>query len=208
MTLETNDGRLVVVSGASRSGKTAWTAKQVAKLARVIAWDPEDQWAQLPGFTRITSKAELVKAVQKGGKARLAFVSGGDLKTAFDLWAGCAYYWGRYHGGCVAVAEELADVTTPGKAPGNWGLLIRRGLKRGISIYPISQRWAEADKTAFGNASEFVCFRNSSTVDIDYIAKRTRINSALLNELKPFEYVTYDVATGAQSRQKLAFNKK
>lgn len=208
MTLQTTDGRLVVVSGASRSGKTAWAVKEVASLPRVIVWDPEDQWSQLRGFRRITGKSELLAAIQKPGNARLAFVPGGDLRGVFDLWAGCAYYWGRYHGGCAVVAEELADVTTPGKAPGNWGLLIRRGLKRGISIYPISQRWAEADKTAFGNASEFVIFRNSSALDVDYLAKRTRLDAATIASLKPLEFVRYDPATGNQSREKLTFRKK
>lgn len=208
MSLETVDGKIVIISGRSRSGKTAYLVKRVGKEGRVIAWDPEDQWSTLTGFKRIGSKAELLAAVQKGGNERLAFVPSGDLKTAFDLWAGCAFYWGRYHGPCHAVAEELADVSSPSKAPGNWGILIRRGLKRGISIYPISQRWAEADKTAFGNASEFVCFGASSAMDVEYIARRTRMNEAELNGLQTFEYLTYDVATGKQSRQKLTFRKK
>lgn len=203
MTLQTVESRIVVVGGASQTGKTTYTVNQVKKLDRVIVWDTEDQWSVLPGFKKITSKAELLQAIQKKGKARIAFVPSGDIKKIFDLWAGCAYYWGRYHGGCVVVAEELADVTSPGKAPGNWGILIRRGLKRGISIYAISQRWAEADKTAVGNASEFVCFRMSSVLDIDYIAKRTRIDSAPLLALKPYEFVQYKVATGLQTQKKL-----
>lgn len=208
MTLETSDGRLVIVSGKSRSGKTAWTAKEVGKLQRVIAWDPEDQWSKLPGFKRITSKPELLAAIQKAGGARLAFVSGGDLKTGFDFWAGAAYYWGRYHGGAVAVAEELADVTTPGKAPGNWGVLIRRGLKRGITIYALSQRWAEADKTAFGNASEYVIFTSASKLDIEYLSKRTRLEPGLLADLKPLDYVRYNPDTGSMQRDRLAFRKR
>lgn len=208
MSLETVDGRLYVIGGASRSGKTAWTVKEVAKQARVIVWDAEEQWATLPGFKKITTRAELLKAIHLKGNARLAFVPSGDLKSLFDLWAGCAYYWGRYHGGCHVVAEELADVTSPGKAPGNWGLLIRRGLKRGVSIYAISQRWAEADKTAIGNASQFVCFRMSSTLDIAYVAKRTRINADEMLGLKPLEYVTYDVASGQQTKNKLTFRRK
>lgn len=208
MSLQTDDGKIVILSGASRSGKTAYTVKRIGKEARVIAWDPEDQWANLPGFKKITSKAELLKAVQRPGNARLAYVASGDLKTAFDLWAGCVFFWGRYHGACHAVAEELADVSSPSKAPGNWGILIRRGLKRGISIYPISQRWAEADKTAFGNASEFVCFRASSEMDVDYIARRTRLNAAELSSLKPLEYMTYNTGTGEQTKNKLTFRKK
>jgi hypothetical protein len=87
-------------------------------------------------------------------------------------------------------------------------VLVRRGLKRGIDIYAISQRWAEADKTAFGNASEYICFRMSSALDIEYVAKRTRIDADKLSGLKPLEYIRYDAATGAHEQQRLTFRKK
>lgn len=202
--MKTEDGRLYVISGASRSGKTAWTKKQVAKLARVCAWDPEDQWGQLRGWRRVTTKAELLRALQNAGPLKVAYVAGGDLKAGFDFWAGCIQYAGRYHGGLAAIAEELADVTTPSKAPGNWGILLRRGLKRGISIFAISQRWAEADKTAIGNASEFVVFRTSGE-DARYMARKTRIPQEELDALAPLEFVRLDALTGEKTRGKLKF---
>ena len=88
-----------------------------------------------------------------------------------------------------------------------WGLLLRRGLKRGISIYAISQRWAEADKTAIGNASEFVLFRMSSGDDIAYMSRKTRVPVADLENLKPLEFVRYQV-TGETERGKLTFPTK
>ena len=202
--LQTEDGRLYVVGGASRSGKTAYTVRQVKSAPRAIVWDVEDQWAKLPGWQRITTRAQLFQAVQKPGTARLAFVAGGDIKTAFDFWAGCAFFWGRYHGPCIAVAEELADVTTPSKAPGNWGVLLRRGLKRGITIWAISQRWAEADKTAMGNASEFVVFRASSADDAAYFARKTRMTAAEIDDLQPLEFIRM-TSTGEKKRGKLRF---
>lgn len=205
--MQTDDGRLIVIAGASRSGKTAYTARRVRQERRIIVWDPEDQWARLPGFRRITSKGDLFNAIQKPGPAKLAYVAGGDLKSGFEFWAGCAFHWGRYQGPCAAVAEELADVTSQSKAPGAWGILLRRGLKRGIDIYAISQRWAEADKTAIGNASEFVMFRMASGDDIAYMARKTRISVADLDGLKPLEYVRLDSATGERERKKLTFSR-
>ncbi len=202
--METSDGRLIVIAGASRSGKTAYTVRQVKREKRIIAWDPEDQWARLPGWRRVTSRAELLSAVGKPGPARLAYVAGGKIREAFDFWAACAQYWGRYLGPCVAIAEELADVTSSAKAPGAWGILLRRGLKRGITIYAISQRWAEADKTAIGNASEFVLFRMSSGDDIAYMSRKTRVPVSELDGLQPLEYVRYTV-TGEFERGKLKF---
>lgn len=204
-TLKTDDGRLVVVGGASRSGKTAYVRKRTAADRRIIAWDPEDQWAQLRGWRRVTTRKELLKAIEGKGRLQLAYVVGGDLKAEFDFWAGCVQYAGRYVEPLVCVAEELADVTTPAKAPGNWGILLRRGLKRGITIYAISQRWAEADKTAIGNASEFVLFRQASGDDVLYLSRKTRVPATELENLKPLDFVHYDAATGAIERGRLRF---
>lgn len=214
--MQTADGKLYVVAGASRSGKTAWTRKATAKERRVCAWDPEDQWAQLPGWTRVTTRAELLKALEKRGPCKVAYVAGGDLRAEFDFWAGCVMYSGRYVEPLAAIAEELADVTSVAKAPGNWGILLRRGLKRGISIYALSQRWAEADKTAVGNASVFVLFRCSSGDDVRYLARKTRIPEAEIDALetvfypdgqrvKEAPFVKIEVATKKVERGRLRF---
>lgn len=196
--MKTEDGRLVIVSGASRSGKTAWVRQQTKAARRVIVWDIEAQWCELPGFRKVTTQAELFEASGKPGPARLAYVAGGaDLRAEFNFWAACVMLWGRYRGGCVAVAEELADVSTPAKAPQEWGILLRRGLKRGIFIYAISQRWAEADKTAIGNASEFVVFRAAGD-DVAYMARKARIPLEKLEALAPLEYVRADTLGGLQ----------
>lgn len=203
--MKTSDGRLIVVSGASRSGKTAWVKKQTAAKRRVIAWDPEDQWSQLRGYAKVTSRKQLYQAATGKGALKVAYVAGGDLKAEFDFWSQIVMYAGRYVEPLVAIAEELADVTTPSKAPGNWGILLRRGLKRGITIYAISQRWSEADKTAVGNASEFALFRQASGDDVTYLSKKTRVPSSELEGLKPLEFVHYNALNGEISKGKLRF---
>ncbi|MEW6258018.1 MAG: hypothetical protein AB1592_18855 [Pseudomonadota bacterium] len=203
--MKTEDGRLVVVGGASRSGKTAYVRRRVAADRRVIAWDPEDQWAQLRGWQRVTNRRDLLDASMSRGRMHVAYVAGGNLAAEFDFLSGCVMYAGRYVEPLAVIAEELADVTTPAKAPGNWGVLLRRGLKRGITIYAISQRWSEADKTAVGNASEFVLFRQSSADDCRYLSRKTRVPESELNGLRPLEYVKFDAATGQIQRGKLRF---
>lgn len=203
--MKTQDGRLYVIAGASRSGKTAWTKKNVGKARRVFAWDPEAQWCELPGWKKVTTRAQLLAATQAPGPQRVAYVAGGSLQAEFDFWAGCVMYAGRYVAPLDAIAEELADVTTPSKAPGNWGILIRRGLKRGITIWCISQRWSEADKTAVGNASDFVIFRQSSGDDVRYLARKTRVAEIEINDLIPLQFVHMDALTGKINRGKLRF---
>lgn len=202
--MKTNDGRLYVIAGASRSGKTAWTKRAVSKRRRIFAYDPEAQWCELPGWRKVTTRAELLEAMQRPGPARVAYVPGGDIKKEFDFWCGCVFYSTRYVEPTDAIAEELADVSTPAKAPGNWGILLRRGLKRGGNIYAISQRWSEADKTAVGNASMYVCFSMGGD-DIIYMARKTRIPETELEALKPLEFVTIDRLTKEIARGKLTF---
>ena len=203
--MKTQDGRLYVIAGASRSGKTAWTRKQTTRARRVFAWDPEAQWCNLRGFRKVTTRAQLLAAAQAPGPQRVAYVAGGKLAEEFDYFAACAMYAGRYVGPLDVIAEELADVTTPSKAPGNWGILLRRGLKRGINLWCISQRWSEADKTAVGNASDFVIFRQSSGDDVRYLARKTRIAEEEINGLVQLQFVKMDALTGNIERGKLKF---
>lgn len=203
--MKTNDGRLVVIGGASRSGKTVHVKKRTRSDNRIVAWDPEAQWCEESGYRKITTRAALLEAIKTPGHMRLAYVAGGNLREEFDFWAKATMYAGRFIGPLVCIAEELADVTTPSKAPDGWGILVRRGLKRGISIYAISQRWAEADKTTVGNASEFVLFRQSSGDDVVYLSRKTRVPAADLEALRQFEYVQFDAVTGEKTTGKLTF---
>jgi len=189
------DGGIVIVSGASQSGKTTKSMREAGRERRCIAWDPDDQWSTLPGFRRVITREDLLRMVQRAGDgpARIAYVARGrDLASEFNFWAATALYWGRYGGGCAAVAEELADVSSPGKAPWAWGLLLRRGIKRGITIYAISQRWAEADKTALGNATRWIIFAAATTADAKYIAQRTRVTVDQIEGLQNYEFIEYD----------------
>lgn len=205
--MKTSDGRLIILAGASRSGKTAWARKAAAKDRRAFAWDPEDQWGKLPGWTRHTSAGTFAAAAMQPGAGRHAYVPGGlvTLASAFDFCCQCVFAAADRHGELTYIAEELADVSTPGKAPTHWGMLVRRGLKRGATIYAISQRWAEADKTALGNASAFIIFRQSSADDVKYLARKTRVPAAEIDGLKPLEYVTYDAGTQTHERGRLRF---
>lgn len=206
MTMKTEDGRLVVISGASRCGKTTLVARMVKNSRRAVAWDPEAQWCELPGWRKITTRAEFVQAIQTKGHMRLAYVASGDLKEEFNYVCACVYHAGRFIAPLDFIPEELADVTTPSKAPGHWGILVRRGLKRGINLYPISQRWAEADKTAMGNASEYIIF-SSRGEDCQYISRKTMLPLPEIQGLLQFEYIRFDPVTKEKSKNKLKFGR-
>lgn len=50
----TQDGKIFIFSGKTRSGKTAKAVllEKALKKPFVIAWDPDAQWCDLPGFKK------------------------------------------------------------------------------------------------------------------------------------------------------------
>jgi hypothetical protein len=131
------------------------------------------------------------------------------------MWCHKVLAFGKLTGPLVCIPDELSDVTNTSKAPEGWGSLARTGLKFGITMYPISQRWAESDKTAFNNVNEVVCF-SMMPMDVKYMAERTGINPEELASLKKVEtathvrlpYIRLDVDTGHIERGVNQFRKR
>lgn len=105
----------------------------------------------------------------------------------FALWCKCVFAWAN----CVAVAEEIADVTSPAKAPPAWGRLIRRGRKYGIEIWAVTQRPAEADKTILSNAAVLRTGALGRMADRKAIAAEMDIPVGEIGALVPLDFIEY-----------------
>ncbi|HEY1022553.1 MAG TPA: hypothetical protein VGE06_09605 [Flavisolibacter sp.] len=190
----TQDGKIYIFSGKSRSGKTALAALLVKslKIKTVFAWDPEAQWCNVPGFVKVTSIQKMRDLVMAGKGGRYAYVCNGDLKEGFEQLCAVAFHWAMFKGDgeSLFIAEELADVTTSAKAGPEWGKLVRRVLKRQMSIIAISQRWQEADKTAIGNASRAYIFKPVPK-DAAYVAGAFGLDVASVAALEQFHYIEW-----------------
>ena len=166
---KTKDGTITAIVGSSGSGKTAWLKRQVAKSERLIIWDIEGQYTE--NTVTVTDKKQLVAAIRHP-KIRISYQA--KALTDFDFWAKCAFTFAKVGAelGQMTdiVAEELADVTSPAKAPEGWGMLVRRGRKYGANIYGITQRPAESDKTLFGNCHVIHCCYMQRANDRAYMA--------------------------------------
>lgn len=199
------DGIITGIVGASRSGKTAWLKQQIAAAPRLLVWDIEGQYNERTRTIR--TRAELVRAIQKDGRYSYQPDSLGD----FDFWARAAFLFckiGAEAGVKTAiVAEELADVTSPGKAPDGWGMLIRRCSKYGGDVYGITQRPAESDKTLFGNAMILHVCGMQRANDRKYMALELDIPVAEITSLdrSKLEYLHKDMRTGKIERGRLTF---
>lgn len=200
VTLENN---LTAVTGKSRSGKSAFVKREVAKLARALFWDPDAEYVEAgistPVYDRKTMFA-IVDRENRGYRERGRFSYVAPVNTdEFNFWALAALHWGN----CAAVAEETSDVTHPGKAPERWGQLVRRGAKRGIAIYALTQFPGESDKTIWRNARRVVCFQLDGS-DRSYMAKRLGITAEKF-PVQPHHYLLLDRA--APPENQLSFSK-
>jgi hypothetical protein len=177
----------VYICGNSGTGKSSYIKEKIAKASRVIVFDPDDEYSELKGFVRVEKASELAALLQSHQvKAlKVAFVAEGI--KAFEFWANCAFVWRD----CVAVAEEIADVTTTAKAPPAWGRLIRRGRKYGVLICAVTQRPAEADKTILCNAAIIRTCALGRDADRQAIAREINANVSDIAKLKPLDWIEF-----------------
>lgn len=190
------DASIIVVCGSSGSGKSAWVKKRIAKKRRVLVWDTDDEYAG--DFERVSTCSGLVDRIKGAASARVAFVAG---REHFDFWARVAFTWGN----CTAVAEELAGVTSPGKAPTGWHTLVSRGRKRGVEVIGVTQRPSESDKTIMGNASLFHCAMLSREQDRAYMAKELDVSRDMISGLEKLEFLEKKAGIKGVTRGKLRF---
>lgn len=188
------DGSLTVITGATGSGKTLY-ALTVAKAApRLIVWDVEGQYRDQAQCQAAQSRADLVRLARDGRVRRIAYQAP-PSPAEFEFFCRVAWLWLQL-APAVVIVEELADVTSPAKAPATWGVIVRRGRKYGAKVLAVTQRPAESDKSCIGNAAAIVCFRASRAQDRDYMARELDVPADRVAALRPLEYLRRDLKTG------------
>jgi hypothetical protein len=188
------DGSLYVVTGASRTGKTTWVDARTRAARRLLVWDSADEWSWRFNCRRVDSVFGLAQAVKPGANvARLAYCAP-VTQESFAAFCRLAWVFIRADVGTLVI-EELADVTTPGKAPTYWGEIVRKGLRYGPEIYALTQRPSESDKTVFGNASVIHTHQMDRVDDAKYMAKELRVEVSLMDALRPYHWVERDRRT-------------
>jgi hypothetical protein len=140
------------------------------------------------------------------GDGRLAFYMPGMVEH-FETWCRFAWIWIRARPGGVLVVEELAHVTTPGKAPRMWHEIISTGLRYGPRIYALTQRPAESDKTVMGNASVIHAHRVAFTRDRDYMAEALTVPRGQVAALRPLEFIERDMLADRVTRGRVSFGR-
>lgn len=177
------------ICGNSGTGKSSHVKRVIEKARRVVVYDPDDEYGEQRGFLRVTSATQLIEILKahKNKPLKVAYAPKRSTVKAFELWARAVFLFRE----CVAVAEEIADVTTAAKAPPEWGTLIRRGRKYGIKILAVTQRPAEADKTILSNAAMIHCCALGRMADRKAVAAEMDCDIELIKKLVPLEYIVF-----------------
>lgn len=189
------------------AGKTTHVKAKVRKSRRLLVWDGKGiDWGARDGCTIVTSLAELKRIAVTKGPGRYS-VRLAVNRANFAAFCRLAWVWGRIKPGDIVV-DEIADVTTPAKAPDDWGAIARKVRAFGTNVYVTTQRPQECDKTAQGNAMLFHCGLMSDADDQAYVAKRLlggMVPLAQVAALGPLEYFERDVRTRTIKRGKVEF---
>jgi hypothetical protein len=188
------DGSLYAVTGATRTGKTTWVVERVRSRRRLLVWDSAGEFADLHRCERITSIAALARAATDRRARRLGLIVPATPEN-FEAFCRVAMIFVQLHEDACVVVEELADVTSPNKAPAAWGVLTRRGLRYGPDIYFLTQRPSESDKTSFGNASVIHAHQCALEIDVEYMRRQLRVPFAQMDALAPYEFIERDRRT-------------
>ena len=136
------------VMGASGTGKSHYVKKLIARDRRLLVWDIEDEYPDLPALA--LSELPAAFAGKKPRRARFVCAADGATRARqFDLFCRIAFAAGNLR----LVVEELRFVTTASRAPDGWSAITLRGRKRGIRTIGTSQRPAQIDKDFLGNCT-------------------------------------------------------
>jgi len=206
-------GILTAAIGSSRSGKTQYVTSRTKSAKRVLIWDIKGEYV---GVNRARNRAGLLSMIKGalGKPCKIAYTP--DSIGDFSFFCQCAQTWvkSQYKAGfqSVLIFEETADVTSPAKAPDEYGIILRRYLSYGVDIYAITQRPAESDKTAVGNASILRICRLQLDRDRKSASSDTGLPLVVIDNLGAdqeagkFDYITADTGRRKWRSGQLTFS--
>lgn len=170
--------------GSTGSGKSHQIKAAVRDARRLLVFDPDDEYSHEARCRRVTSIAELAKAVPRKLSApfRLAFVGHGVQQ--FEQFCRVAWLAQDARNPLTVAVDELAGVDRVSKAHGSWHQLVTRGRKYRTSIHAGAQAAVEISKTLMRQRSYLWIGYLAEKPDHEYIEERTRIPAEAVADLR------------------------
>ena len=192
---------VLFATGARGSGKSSLIKQHARGFGRVLAWSPLEETDGYGPMLGVEPCSDLDVFVRAAAAGSAVYAPHEPTPERFDMF--CKVVW--YARDCLLVVDELADVTPIGKAVGWWGAVVRKGRHRNICIAAGAQRPAEIDKTIIGNCTRIACFRMSRWRDRAMMADELGVDRAMLEGLRPLEFLDADMLTGQVTRRRIVF---
>ena len=195
-------GKVWVVSGSSRNGKSVCVQSEIMDFDFILVWDVDGEYTKNEwpegGLVTVNDLNSLYTLISEKGNKPLRIAFQPASLEVFDDFCEMAIAWGTDIqaagvGELAVVVEETADISSPGKATGNFRILIGRGMKRGITLFCVTQRPSESEKTSLGNAKYIVTYYMTRDNDKNYMAKEIGCKPEDIDELAPYYYLKKDV---------------
>lgn len=197
---------VIAALGGRGSGKSAWVKQlpAVLKARRLLVWDFMREYAGQVDQV-LHSLPECIRAM--GAPAwRIAYQPDPSRKT-FEFERLCMAVKAAKR--CTFVAEELAFVTTPSKAPPMWRelcLLGRHVTHAESTIIGISQRPASIDKDFLACCDVIHCGRLAYNADARAVAPYLGADWRELTQLADLHYIEKEAGRPDPVRGKLTFD--
>lgn len=154
------------VIGASGTGKGLWTKEKLREInpPRLVVWDFKNEYQEFTGERPAAVARKTLGQIRQAmmtagadGPLRIRYAPHGAgekaLRREFEALCELVYAWEN----CVFVAEELANVTTPGWAPASWRKMTTSGRHARVHIIGATQTPALVDKSFLGNCTLIHC---------------------------------------------------
>ena len=189
------------VVGASGTGKGLWVKQQLRAInpARFVAWDFKNEYQEFGQQVETLGALRAAMIAAGDGPGRFRYVCRGAVEKALrkEFEAVCELVYAWEH--CVFVAEELANVTTPGWAPASWRKMTTSGRHAGVHIIGATQTPALVDKSFLGNATMLHCCALREFAHRQAVARAMDIDEGRIAALLKFQYLEKDFDTGEVS---------
>jgi hypothetical protein len=190
------------VVGASGTGKGLWIKQRLRELqpVRLVAWDFKDEYQEFGDLVPTISdmRARMIQAGTGPGRFRYICRGAGEKNLRKEFEAVCELVYAWEH--CIFVAEELANVTTPGWAPASWRKMTTSGRHAGVHIIGATQTPALVDKTFLGNATMVHCCALREFAHRQAVARSMDVPEPEIAALRKFEWLEKDFDSGEVSR--------
>lgn len=195
------EARIWGVIGASGTGKGLWTKQQLREInpPRLVVWDFKNEYTEAAGARPAATLRAVWEAMRKAGAdgpLRIRYVPRGSgekaLRREFEGLCELVYAWED----CVFVAEELANVTTPGWAPASWRKMTTSGRHARVHIIGATQTPALVDKSFLGNCTLIHCCALREFAHRQAVARSMDIDEQRIALLVRFQWLEKDFDSG------------